>query len=201
MNIFPKAGRLPLLPTILVGLAAAAMVALGLWQLRRAGEKDAMFARIEAAMAAPPAPLPQELDDGLDWRRFRVECAALEPAGEISLYGETPRGARLVNLYRCDRGDADPLLVAAGLSNRVAGNVPPPLPPRGFAGRLLINVGNAPLPVLYAEDAAVGAGAVAQPDPGRIADNHLLYALQWFFFAAAAVVVYGLALRKRRGRA
>ncbi|HNJ47416.1 MAG TPA: SURF1 family protein, partial [Novosphingobium sp.] len=30
-----------------------------------------------------------------------------------------------------------------------------------------------------------------------IPNNHLSYAVQWFLFAATALVIYGLALRKR----
>jgi len=31
----------------------------------------------------------------------------------------------------------------------------------------------------------------------RFPNNHLSYAIQWFFFAATALVIYVLALRKR----
>jgi surfeit locus 1 family protein len=30
-----------------------------------------------------------------------------------------------------------------------------------------------------------------------VPNNHLLYAIQWFFFALAAAVIYVLALRRR----
>ena len=38
----------------------------------------------------------------------------------------------------------------------------------------------------------------APPSIGDIPNNHLGYAFQWFFFAAAALVIYLLALRGRR---
>jgi surfeit locus 1 family protein len=37
----------------------------------------------------------------------------------------------------------------------------------------------------------------ARPDPNDIPNNHLSYAVQWFLFALTALVIYGLALRKR----
>jgi surfeit locus 1 family protein len=37
----------------------------------------------------------------------------------------------------------------------------------------------------------------AAPTMDDIANNHLFYAFQWFFFAAAAVIIYVLALRGR----
>ena len=39
---------------------------------------------------------------------------------------------------------------------------------------------------------------LAPPDPGDLPNNHLMYAGQWFFFALTALVIYLLALRKRR---
>jgi surfeit locus 1 family protein len=42
-----------------------------------------------------------------------------------------------------------------------------------------------------------GLQAVALPSPEDIPNNHLLYAIQWFFFAAAAGIIYALALRRR----
>ena len=39
----------PLIPTILVVLAVATMVGLGIWQLQRKGEKEALLDRYEAA--------------------------------------------------------------------------------------------------------------------------------------------------------
>jgi surfeit locus 1 family protein len=43
-----------------------------------------------------------------------------------------------------------------------------------------------------------GLEANAIPDPAEIPNNHFAYAVQWFVFAATALVIYGLALRKRR---
>jgi surfeit locus 1 family protein len=43
-----------------------------------------------------------------------------------------------------------------------------------------------------------GLAANAAPDPADLPNNHLAYAGQWFFFALTALVIYVLALRRRR---
>ncbi|MFL6772804.1 MAG: SURF1 family cytochrome oxidase biogenesis protein, partial [Sphingomicrobium sp.] len=50
--------RLPLVPTLLVAAAAAAMIALGLWQLRRAEWKEGLLARYSQAERLPPITWP-----------------------------------------------------------------------------------------------------------------------------------------------
>jgi cytochrome oxidase assembly protein ShyY1 len=51
---------------------------------------------------------------------------------------------------------------------------------------------------LVSAEAAPGLVPSARPSPEATPNNHLLYAIQWFFFAAAAAVIYVLALRKRQ---
>jgi surfeit locus 1 family protein len=50
---------------------------------------------------------------------------------------------------------------------------------------------------LVADPPLAGLEANAKPDPSNIPNNHLAYAVQWFFFALTALVIYALALRKR----
>ncbi|MGH6978529.1 MAG: SURF1 family cytochrome oxidase biogenesis protein, partial [Brevundimonas sp.] len=50
--------RIPILPSLLVAAAVAAMIGLGVWQLRRAEEKEALLARYEAARGLPPVAFP-----------------------------------------------------------------------------------------------------------------------------------------------
>ena len=68
--------RFPLLPTLLVAAAVATMIALGFWQLRRAGEKDALRAQYERNMALPPIALPMTAtsDETLLYRRAAAFC-------------------------------------------------------------------------------------------------------------------------------
>jgi len=55
----------------------------------------------------------------------------------------------------------------------------------------------APGPRLVADPPMAGLEASARPDPSELPNNHLSYAGQWFLFALVALVIYGLALRKR----
>ena len=50
---------------------------------------------------------------------------------------------------------------------------------------------------LVAASAPPGLESSAQPSLASIPNNHRFYALQWFAFAIIALVIYGLAVRKR----
>jgi cytochrome oxidase assembly protein ShyY1 len=54
---------------------------------------------------------------------------------------------------------------------------------------------------LVSDRAAPGLQPSRQPTPDDMPNNHMLYALQWFFFAAAAAIIFVLALRKRQRKA
>ena len=51
-------GKLPIVPTILVALAVATMIGLGIWQLERRKEKEALLASYAAAAGKPPIGWP-----------------------------------------------------------------------------------------------------------------------------------------------
>ncbi|MBS0285140.1 MAG: SURF1 family protein, partial [Proteobacteria bacterium] len=77
--------RWPLVPTVLVALAVAAMIALGLWQLLiRLPEKEAQLAQLAANPAKPAIAFPRFPDDSLLFRRasgFCLSVASIERAG------------------------------------------------------------------------------------------------------------------------
>ena len=50
---------------------------------------------------------------------------------------------------------------------------------------------------LVAVPAQAGLTQLAKPDPHDLPNNHVSYAVQWFFFAATALIIYALALRRR----
>jgi cytochrome oxidase assembly protein ShyY1 len=50
---------------------------------------------------------------------------------------------------------------------------------------------------LVAASAPPGLQPSAPPSLSSIPNNHRSYALQWFAFAAIALIIYGLAVRKR----
>ena len=205
--------RLPILPTILVLLAAAAMVALGVWQLDRAGEKRALKALYARNLSLPPTAVPVfgGLRPELMFRRAEGTCLWHGPAttrGGEDAAGRT--GYRLI--VRCATGAEGPgLLVDAGVSDRFDASVT--LPPGPIAGTLvpapsdvsLIErlMGRAPAgeTMLVLDRPAPGLRASAPPDPNAVPDNHLAYAVQWFAFAFLALVIYGLALLRRQRRA
>ena len=74
--------RLPPVPTLLVALAVAAMIGLGMWQLQRADEKERLLAEYQANAAMPALDLDPLLDQDvaelppLAFRRVLVSCRA-----------------------------------------------------------------------------------------------------------------------------
>lgn len=198
--------RLPILPTLLVALAVAAMIALGVWQLRRAEWKDRLLAQYAAAANMPALDLDPFLDGQsppppLAFRRVLVTCHARHETAE-------PRTGR--NL-RDETGQVFLVPCRPGAS--------------GLAGRLLVNAGWAPrhdaVERLTLDGLVAGrigtaeesepivltaATATAPLQPGMplsvesIPNNHRTYVLTWFAFAAIAIVIYVLALRGRRRR-
>ena len=200
--------RFPLVPTILVAAAAATMIALGIWQLRRADEKEALRAQYERNAALPPIALPVGAlpDETLLYRRATAFC--LEPTdwrltGGKSAAGRT--GTRY--LAECRTGAEGPGFVAdMGVSpnpratpgwrgGEVTGTVVAE-PSRSSLMQRLRGGSAPPRPMIVAERPAPGLEASAPPS-ADFANNSLAYAFQWFFFAAAAAAIYMLALRKR----
>jgi cytochrome oxidase assembly protein ShyY1 len=51
--------------------------------------------------------------------------------------------------------------------------------------------------MLIARSAPAGLKPLAPPSAADLPNNHLAYAVQWFIFAALAMLIYGLALRRR----
>jgi surfeit locus 1 family protein len=66
-----------------------------------------------------------------------------------------------------------------------------------FTGGIITGV-IAPGPRLVADPPVAGLQPMARPDPGDLPNNHLAYAGQWFFFALTALIIYVLALRRKR---
>jgi len=182
--------RFPVFATLLVLAAVAVMLRLGFWQLDRLHQKEALLARYAAAQRDPaPVPWPvvaAQVDASL-YRRSAIDCAAVRDAGwkaGTSAGGE-PGLARFVTCRTAQGGDA---LAVIGWSRA-------PTSPDWRGGRVSGVI--APGPRLVADPPLAGLQANARPDPGNIPNNHLSYAVQWFLFAATALVIYGIALWKR----
>ena len=195
--------RIPVLPTLLVGLAVAAMIALGLWQLLvRLPEKEAYLAQLAANPSKPPIAFPTVPDDRLLFRRVTAMC--LQPTG-ITLAGAGAAGYRAIATCRTGAegpGMAVQLGTTRDLHARVAwrgGAVVGYLSHAPDARPLLAGLwDHAPRPLLLVADTpAPGLAANRPPDLDSVPNSHLAYAGQWFFFAAVASIIYVLALKRR----
>lgn len=196
-----KAGRIPLIPTLLLLLAVGVMIALGVWQLRRAEWKEALLVRAAHNLIEPAIDLPGRLPPGLDYRRFRVVCDRL--VFDHGPTAGTGRGGATgwLQTATCLRDAGHDLAIGLGITERpdrltIAGtdNV--------FWGRVLHRGTKTENDyILYSERPLTGLIPVAQPTPEMTGmttpEGHRGYAIQWFLFAGVAVVIYILALVKK----
>ncbi|RDE04524.1 SURF1 family cytochrome oxidase biogenesis protein [Sphingomonas aracearum] len=190
--------RIPFLPTLIVAVAIAAMVALGCWQLfDRLPQKEAYLAQLATNPAKPPIAFPAQADDRLLFRRSHATC---RPPVRVTLAGAGSAG------YRAIAACAGGLLVQLGTTRDPkarpewsGGSV------RGFlshapdARSLIASLADpAPVPLLLVADTPpAGLARNKGPDVSAVPNNHLAYAGQWFFFAAIAAIIYVLAVRRR----
>ena len=189
--------RLPLIPTTIVVIAIAAMVALGVWQLQRREWKESLIARYEAAAGQPPVAWPAipPADDALLFRRAAGFCT--EIVGWRAVAGRNANGeSGWSHIAACRTGglEGPGMYVDMGWSQTSDA-------PSGWRGGPVSGViapDNDHRIRLIADMPAPGLMPSASPSLDSIPNNHLFYALQWFFFAAAAGVIYILALKRRR---
>ena len=197
--------RIPILATLVVFAAVAIMLRLGLWQLERRAEKEMLIAQFEAAMQdrgavfdldqdklQPPAYVPPF------YGQAKVTCVS--GTGDAMRAGRNAAGepgwAHVVSCgYRPQAG-------ALARRNVIVGWSREPRPVKwtggGVTGTIVPeSTKDTDLWHIVADPPLAGLAANAKPDPRDIPNNHLSYAVQWFLFAAVALVIYGLALRKR----
>lgn len=189
--------RLPLVPTIIVALAIALMVWLGLWQLQRARWKDGLLTTYAANANLPPIALPNVPDAKNPPLFRRAGSYCLQVTGWEAKAGRSVAGqAGWSHIARCRTGAEGPgLSVDVGWSRNATQPVW-----RGGAveGRLAPDTQH--IYRLVATSPAPGLQPSAPPSLDEIPNNHRAYAVQWFIFAGLAGIIYLLALR-RRGRA
>lgn len=204
--------RWPLVPTIIVLCAVAVMVALGVWQLQRKGEKEALIALYErnsamSSLVAYPALPP--VSDAFLFRKSSVTClepVRWDPRGGTDRAGRT--GIRMI--ADCRTGAEGPgVLVDVGIADdftppkwkggTVQGTIVPGPEQPTLMARLTGHV--VPARAMLVADAPVaGLRASAVPSGADVPNNHLAYAVQWFFFAVVALIIYALAVRRRLQR-
>lgn len=184
----------PLIPTIVVGLAVATMIGLGIWQLQRAAWKRDLIASHQRAASLPPVSFPNvPVKDGAPlYRRATGFC--LQVVGWGAAAGRSARGeSGWRHTASCRTGYEGPgMRVDLGWSRDST-------PPKWTGGAVTgVIVPDASSIVRLAAAAPVtGLQPLAAPDPADAPNNHLAYAIQWFLFAAAAALIYWLALRRR----
>ncbi len=202
--------RVPVFATLIVAAAVAAMVALGIWQLQRAEEKEKYISVLEhnSALSAIDYPTRDAFDETQLFRESHLECLGVEnwrtQAGK-SATGKT--GYKYI--AECKVADSEKTaLVNVGV---VYGS--PDKSPEWSGGpvRGVIFLEPDPrslLEKMFSPSKKPGAmlvssqkiGALELPQPpslDNIPNNHMAYAWQWFFFAFIAALIYVLALVKR----
>ncbi len=185
-----SARRLPVLATAIVLLAVATMIVLGFWQLGRANEKQALLARYASAQSSTtPVSYPHIADavESALYRRSTVDCGEVLSMRAVS--GTRADGAKGWAFRSvCRTGNGQNADVALGFSTTPQNPI--------WRGGVVSGI-VAPGPRLVADPPLAGLEQLARPDPADVPNNHMAYAIQWFLFAATALVIYALALRRR----
>ena len=182
--------RIPVLATVLVLATVALMLRLGVWQLDRMHQKEALLASYANAQAMSADVLFPQDEAGAEpllYRHARVNCVRV--TGLTTKAGSNAqRASGLAHYASCILADGGKADVVLGWSHE-------PMTPAWSGGE----VGGviAPGPRLVADPPLAGLQANARPDPAEIPNNHFAYAVQWFLFAATALVIYALAVWKR----
>lgn len=182
--------QLPMFSTLIVLVAVGIMIRLGLWQLDRLHEKEALLARYASAgKVSADVAWPKNAADAEAqfYRRSTVNCIQVTTLSTIA--GQNAAGqSGLAQTAEC-------VLAGGGTARIVLGWSSAPERPAWSGGRVTGVI--APGPRLVADPPLAGLQANKLPNPSGIPNNHLAYAVQWFLFAGVALVIYVLAVRKR----
>ncbi|CAN5642210.1 hypothetical protein BH10PSE14_BH10PSE14_00520 [soil metagenome] len=199
--------RIPLVATIVVGLAVMTMIALGFWQLQRRDEKEALLAQLTANQHLAPIAFPAiPVGDTLLFRRASAFC--LKPVSWQSRGGRDANGkSGWRQIAHCSTGAEGPgVMIQIGLAPTA--QVRPSWNGGKVDGYISYAPSTAPMIVaafthtpkmlmLVADPPQAGLAANPPADLSSVPNNHLAYAVQWFLFAAIAAIIYGIALRRR----
>jgi len=188
--------RVPVFASIMVVAAVALMIGLGIWQLQRAKWKEGLLAQYSRAQSEPPITWPTVPLKAGQLPLFRhATGVCLRPVASRAIAGENTAGEPgYVQIVECTTGAEGPgMSVEVGWSknpnakiNWAGGPVSGIIAPDQRNGMRLV-----------AASAPPGLEPSAPPSLESIPNNHRSYALQWFSFAAIALIIFGLALRRR----
>lgn len=192
--------RLPLIPTIVVIAAVAVMVGLGIWQMQRAKWKEALLARYAQAERLPPITWPTVplRDEQLPLFRHATGVC-LRPAGKRAVAGENVAGetgyAQIIDCVTGAEGlgmsvqvgwSKDPNAKVNWSGGPVSGIIVP-----DRRSRMRLVAASAPPGLQRSKPPEVSSVSPVTPA------GHRGYAATWFSLAAIALIIYGIAVRKR----
>jgi len=191
--------RLPIVPTIVVAAAVALMIGLGFWQISRAHENEQLLSQYKAASKLPPIAYPAPPFKGpLPLFRWATGfCQRI--VGHRAAEGRNRSGEiGWVQIVDCATGAEGPgMSVEVGWSKdpnaRVnwSGGPVSGVIVRDRYRQIRLIAASAPPGLDQAELPSAQTAMLVTPSRNRF------YALQWFSFAAIALIIYGLAVRKR----
>jgi surfeit locus 1 family protein len=192
--------RPPIIASILVAAAVAVMIGLGAWQLKRAHWKEGLLASYARAESLPPIAWPTKPLRDYQLPLFRhATGVCLRPVGKRAIAGENGAGETgYVQIINCATGaEAPGMSVEVGWSkdpnakvNWAGGPVSGIIVP-DRRSRMRLVAASAPPGLLPSK--APDVRSVSPVTPA----GHRGYAATWFSLAAVALIIYGLALRKR----
>jgi hypothetical protein len=192
--------RLPIVATLVVAVAVAVMIGLGVWQLQRAKWKESLLARYDQAEKLPPIAWPTVPLRTEQLPLFRhATGVCLRPVGKRAQAGENLRSeAGYVQIVDCATGVEGP-----GMSVEVGWSKDP---------NAKVNWPGGPVSGIIVPDRMMRMRLVAASSPPGLEPSkppdarsaspitpgiHRGYAATWFSLAAIALIIYGFALRKR----
>lgn len=193
--------RLPFVPTLIVLIAVAVMAGLGIWQLQRAKWKEGLLARYANAEKLPPIAWPSiaPRDDRLPYFRHATGVC-LKPVAKRAVGGHNRSGeSGFAHVVDCMTGG----LEGPGMSVELGWSKDPNAKFQWAGGPVsgVIVPDRISRIRLVAATAPQGLQPSAIPSVTSLSSvtpaGHRGYAATWFAFAAIAVVIYALAVRKR----
>jgi surfeit locus 1 family protein len=192
--------RFPIVPTIVVLAAVAVIIGLGVWQLKRARWKEGLLAQYSRAETLPPITWPTVPLGDAQLPLFRHATGlCLRTVGKRAVGGENAAGdPGYVQIVDCVTGAEGPgMSVELGWSRD-------PNAKFNWSGGLVSGIivpDRRSRMRLVAATAPPGLEPSKPPEVASISPItptvHRGYAATWFSLAAIALVIFGLAVRKR----
>lgn len=206
------------LPLVLAVIIAAVCVRLGLWQLERLDQRRARNAAIASGFRAPPIGAESAAtssDSGLRFRRV-IASGHWNYGREGVIAGRTRNGSPGVNIVTpmtLSDGRTEILVNRGWVYSPDARSVDLAQWHEGARGQFVGYIDEPPPSLRAADDvlyvvALADSAAVTEPNrPARLSPPpfddegpHLNYAVQWFSFAAIALIGTPLVVRRQRRR-